>query len=748
MVDPLEDLLAQYWTLREEGRAPSPAQFAARHPRHGARLRAALEALAETDALLPAGSLPGTIGDYAVERRIGRGANGEVFAVRAPDGRVLALKRLLPHAAATERARERLRREAGVLRELAHPGIVAVVDVGADAAAGDAPFVVMERVEGTTLAAIVARARTDGIDAACDLLRGPGDWWQRVARCIASVADALAASHGAGVLHRDLKPGNVLVRPDGNPVVIDFGLAADAGAATLTGTGDLLGTPHYMSPEQAAGREATAASDVFGLGALLFELLTLRAPRVGDDPLTVLEVARRTPAPRARTLAAEVPRDLDRIARRAMAFAPQHRFDGAAALARTLEQVADGIRPAGLTLSLSQRIGELWLRRRRSALMLAAGAVVATVAIWVVDLRAAANAERLQRARVAAFEARLDEASHAAQAAEALRAAGGDPALAAWLRDGTVAADAFVRALDEGARQMQHDATAAVAAFERAAAVRPGSALVAAWLGLAAERADDLQLAERELTAAVRALPDSLRLRTALGRLLRHQDRSAEAVVHLQHAAASPRAGDETWHELTKVLLTAGREGEALEAIEQALRRCDGARRRLTLLRTKAVVLDALERYEESLPILERLVVERPTRNVLTSYGIVLDRTHRIDEAAVAYRRVLERWPEDSRVLLNLAYLHAGSDPDCADCRAWFERHPELVDAALVDEYATRLLDAQAPDFVLAEVVAGYVRRVGGGAKFAAAVASHLERDLPAEALGRLLRARRVLEGR
>ncbi|MBL8223316.1 MAG: protein kinase, partial [Bryobacterales bacterium] len=145
-------------------------------------------------------------------------------------------------------------------------------------------------------------------------------------------------------------PSNVLLRADGTPVVVDFGLATDAAAATLTGTGDLIGTPHYMAPEQARGETTLPTSDVHAIGAILFEMLVLQPPRQGTDAVQVVAAARGGTPTSPRRVDRAVPRELDLIVRRAMAFRARHRYRSAAELAAALQLVADGGRPIGLTL--------------------------------------------------------------------------------------------------------------------------------------------------------------------------------------------------------------------------------------------------------------------------------------------------------------------------------------------------------------------------------------------------------------
>ncbi len=602
-------------------------------------------------------------------------------------------------------------------------------------------------VEGGSLAALIATARQQGREVAFARLPGVGTVWQRLAQFVAAIAKAIAVAHAAGVLHRDLKPGNVLLRADGSPVVVDFGLAADATAATLTGTGDVLGTPHYMAPEQARGETATAASDVYGLGALLFELLTLSSPRHGRDPLQVVMAARHELPPPPRRLLPEVPRELDLVTRRAMAFRPGSRYASAAELARALDLVAPGGRPIGLTFSWPLRVEE-FCRRRRTVLLttLAVGALA--VVVWTgIDWRQQAGAERLRAAMIEAAECHVDNDARGLAAACQVLVDAGEVALATWMQQGddVVVADAFVQALATGHRAFDQDAKAAVVAFQRAVDLRPDAAIAVAWLGLAAARCRSIALAERDLTSAVRSLPGRVRLRSELGRELRLQEKAFAAVPHLQHAVTMPRACAETWHELAKALRAAQQFEPSLIAIDRALAMKPG-KPPLNMLRLKALVLDNLKRYVEALPLLRSILDQAPSKEVWASYGGTLDFLHRFGEAADAYRTALAIDPKYGSPLLYLAHLHAGSDrANCEQCRSFFAANPELIDAALVDQYATDLLAAQEGSFKGAEMVATYVLRVGGGERFLAGIEQRLRQDLPAEVLGRLWRAKKVL---
>ncbi|MCE7960468.1 MAG: serine/threonine protein kinase, partial [Acidobacteria bacterium ACB2] len=220
-----------------------------------------------------------SVSHYRVEAVLGRGGMGTVYlATDTRLARTVALK-LLPSDAASPARRQRFLREAQAASALDHPGIVTVHDVGNDLGSD---FIVMEHVKGRTLREVIQ----SGPVAVADALS-----WVRQA------AAALAAAHRAGIVHRDLKPQNLMLTADGRLKVLDFGLAsveyAEAGSAEttaerLTSSGAVLGTPGYMSPEQAEGRPVDARTDVFALGVVLYELLTGRAPFRGASAPAVL----------------------------------------------------------------------------------------------------------------------------------------------------------------------------------------------------------------------------------------------------------------------------------------------------------------------------------------------------------------------------------------------------------------------------------------------------------------------------
>jgi len=529
--DRLEECLSAFVERRERGERLAPEDFAREHPDQGPELLAALRALASTEAMFPTGApdLPARIGPYRVLSEIGRGGMGRVFQVVHP-GRPdvpVALKLLHVSLEHEPRALERFRREGKALERITHPGIVRVLEAGL---VDNRPFLAMEKVEGTSLAEFSRQARArnprparlpvDAIE-----LPGEGSALERAVRLVARLARALAAAHREGVLHRDLNPRNVLVRPDGEPVVIDFGLMRASGEATLTRSGDLLGTPQYMPPEQARGEHVDERSDVFGLGAILWELLTLTPPRAGDDTLALVQQAASRPLPGVRRIARDVPRELAVVLARATSFFPRWRTPSCEALAADLERWLEGepIRARGLRPW--QRALELVHVHRRIAA--AAAALLFAACVGYAALHWRSNEDRheqrvrgttavvlpwldddLERARTALADYLDQERSPpfavflGALADDDLRRVASDPVERALL------AGERARRAGEGRAALEH--------FKSAWDLAPGFPMVVLLQGLAAFEAGELAAARRALEASAQSFGPSLRLHRTL----------------------------------------------------------------------------------------------------------------------------------------------------------------------------------------------------------------------------------------
>lgn len=272
---------------------------------------------------------------YALTSRIATGGMGEVW--RGTDtllSRPVAIKVLKPEYADDALFRTRFETEARHAGSLHHPGVASVFDFGeaspADGSTSPRPFLVMELVEGQPLS---------------NLLRPDAPMDPEVVRdLLGQAAVALGAAHATGIVHRDVKPGNLIITPDRRTKVTDFGIARAAEGMSLTETGQVLGTPAYISPEQAEGKRATAASDVYALGVVAFECLAGRKPFLADTPVATAIAHLRQPVP---DLPDHVPADLAAVVRRSMAKDPAERYADGAAFAAALRDPAGAAAAAG-----------------------------------------------------------------------------------------------------------------------------------------------------------------------------------------------------------------------------------------------------------------------------------------------------------------------------------------------------------------------------------------------------------------
>jgi serine/threonine protein kinase/ABC-type phosphate/phosphonate transport system substrate-binding protein len=293
------------------------------------------------------------IGDYLLGRQLGAGGMGVVYeARRLADDRRVALKLIRDFHVASPTASRRFTIEAEAAARLDHPNIVRIHEIGE---ADGQPFIAMDLIEGESL-----NTRIHG---------GEQSSAQEIALLMAKVARAVHHAHERGVLHRDLKPGNVLLDGNGEPHLTDFGLAkiseqdAEArGPITLTGSGDIPGTPSYMSPEQVSRGQASIGSDVYGLGAVLYALMAGRPPFQGATPLEVFKRIVEQPPERPRSRNPSLPADLETICLKSLEKDARHRYVSAEAFAQDLENFAAHRSIAARRAGPGQRSSQ-WVKR-------------------------------------------------------------------------------------------------------------------------------------------------------------------------------------------------------------------------------------------------------------------------------------------------------------------------------------------------------------------------------------------------
>jgi eukaryotic-like serine/threonine-protein kinase len=263
---------------------------------------------------------------YEVVRRVGVGGMADVYLAEDTQlGREVALKILHPQYAGDASFVERFRREALAAAKLQHPNIVQIYDSGQE---GDFNFIVMEYVEGRSLKDYLSNEGPLDIPEATHIAR--------------EVLTALAFAHRSGLVHRDIKPGNILMSSDGKVQVTDFGIARAEAGSTMTQTGTILGTAYYLSPEQAQGHPLDGRSDIYSLGVVLYEMLTGRRPFEGDSPVSIAyKHVREVPRPPS-NYRQDLPRPLEAIMMTSLAKRPEDRYSSAALMRRDLEAFTQG----------------------------------------------------------------------------------------------------------------------------------------------------------------------------------------------------------------------------------------------------------------------------------------------------------------------------------------------------------------------------------------------------------------------
>ena len=304
----------------------APGQYPGHCPADGAQLQPVGD-----DVLL--GS---TIGVYRVARLLGIGGMGRVYkGVHPQIGSRVAIKVLSRECTDRRDLVDRFFAEARAVNLIRHESIVNVLDLAT--LPDGRPYIVMEYLDGAPLASIIEHAVTTRTPLPLGGL----------ARLAVEVLDALGAAHGKGIVHRDLKPDNIFVTPSGRPKVLDFGIAKleDTTIGSATRTGSLLGTPHYMSPEQAAGKPADHRADIYAIGVILFECVTGQRPFIAESLFDLLRMHIEAPPPSPRALRPDISPDLESVILTALAKAPDQRFASTHAMSVALQHATAQLAP-------------------------------------------------------------------------------------------------------------------------------------------------------------------------------------------------------------------------------------------------------------------------------------------------------------------------------------------------------------------------------------------------------------------
>jgi serine/threonine protein kinase len=487
--DELERFLKDFWRDVDAGSVAAIEDYCARFPNLGEEVReeysawqaASHEAPGAGDETQPArDGLPDAIGRYRVIGQFARGGMGLLLLGRDVE---LARKVVIKTPRAwtgplSQHQCDRLLREARLASRLAHDGICPVLDV---ITLGDRVFVVMPFIDGESLACWIERAAVARrVPAPASTVsdesspRSPLFAW--VARGVAQpaieylekVARIVHAAHEAGIVHRDIKPSNLMVRADGEPVVLDFGLAIelDDDVERWTREGEFVGSPDYMAPEQIDGARGVIdrRTDVYALGVVLYEVLTLARPYAAPTPLALLDRVRRGVPVRPRTIDARIPRDLEAVCLKAMAAAPRDRYGTALELAEDLRCVrmlqATQAHPLSTTQSLLRRLR----RNPRAAAAVVLGALLlAVAAVLLLQKRELEHRTQCASALLRIYAARAANSAPAPADVATLRDHVTDEASLRLLLQATEEPDAqaflaaALRGLQDGFRSSGHE---------------------------------------------------------------------------------------------------------------------------------------------------------------------------------------------------------------------------------------------------------------------------------------------------
>ncbi|MFO1054685.1 MAG: protein kinase [Planctomycetota bacterium] len=546
--DPVDAILDRLLDLPAAEARSALDEVCSAQPQHAERLRrrwsslASLGLLPGDDSEASGQAIPERLGPFRLLERLGGGGMGVVYRARQ-DGlqRDVAVKVVRPEMAFFDQSRARFRREAEAVAQLAHPGIVPVHAFGE---VQGISYLAMELVDGVPLDQVIARlmqtpAAARGADAiaaiaGCDPERLGRSHVECCVRIVLAIADALAHAHARGVLHRDVKPSNVMLDRDGRARLLDFGLAAKEGAERLTRTGMQLGSLQYSSPEQVRSAQVDARGDLWSLGAVLYELVTLRPPFAGASTSALTHAILSRDPPRVARVAPGTPADLEAIVLRALEKDPVRRYPDAAAFAADLRAFLEFRPVQARRLTPLHRLVRFARREPLRAGLFAVLALgiplLAGLSLYIAANRGYTEAGRraelhawIERVVAEGFAHLANEATGAAEraflAARALDA--GDREVGLGLRLVASAKDGIERTLPT--------------AQEREAVDRDAPTDVATLF----------ELAMRAVYAGGRR-DDAASLHFALDMLQRAEDRApaARALLHQQHAEIAGWLGD------------------------------------------------------------------------------------------------------------------------------------------------------------------------------------------------------------
>lgn len=445
----VDDLLAGLVADQLAGRTPDLQALLDANPQRAEEIKSRYQDLERLSVLWREGpvaavqqgfSAGALVGEYEIDREIGRGGMGVVYLARQKDlDRQVALK-VIPPTSLSAITRQRFLREAKALASLSHPNIVPVFTAGEEAGS---LFIAMEYVPGVPLSTLIRAVRNRPAgqkasqawaeclasgtapedDAAPDRAKETAALdSQYLHTCLSvagQIASALTQAHEGGVIHRDVKPANIIIANDGRARLLDFGLAAVHTEPHVTVSGEFFGTPHYVSPEQAAGLSGLVgpSSDQYSLGAMLYECLALRPPFDGDSISVVLANVLNGDPKGVRQVNPTLPRDIETILAKTLSRLPHERYDSMDDFAEDLERFASGRPILARRANWIQRLAK-WSRWRPVVailLLLVMTMLLAGAGVWSYQERQRRRIE--QAADKAEIQAKKDRAARDVQAA-------------------------------------------------------------------------------------------------------------------------------------------------------------------------------------------------------------------------------------------------------------------------------------------------------------------------------------------